>query len=229
MLNGSPKPYPLSIVLFLIYGLAILLIPVSHSAGFADEPNSRFVLGEVLVKFKAGTDASSAVKRATQPNLDALTPTVASLSKRTVLPLRAKQISGGDWVVLAIDLDRVAADAATQLRSRSGIADVRIGPGESSGLGNPLVPTLEVSFQPAAAESKAIDEKLSGKSQENWSAALKELGSFLNLPLKAEVEKSNQALLFIDLPRLTSIVLERLKAQTDLVEDAQLNYLMDFR
>src|SRR3990172_6843251 len=140
-----------------VTGLPVLVLSAML---LGSPPPGRFVPGEVVVKFAPGTEASAAVMRAgrlSPPDLEALAPPVTALQAKTGLPLRAKQVTGGQWVLLAVDGEKLVKRLAEQLRGRANVADVRLSPeplegtGEASGSRG-----IVVRFSAGSAEAQAV-------------------------------------------------------------------------
>lgn len=197
-------------------------IPDSAAAGGETPP---FVPGEVMVKFRAGTAASSAVSRSAQaapPSLEPLTPSARLLTEKSGIPLRAKQLLSGDWVVFVVDLDELAAQALAHLKKQDDVSDAGVKAGERGGVNQPAVPDLEVSFRPGSSAAKLIEEGAAG---ERVGALVGDLAKRLGLPLAGAVE-AKRLRLRIDLQKLTALLPERLGSVGDIVESAELNYVM---
>jgi len=208
-----------------IMGFFGIVSPVIAGAG--QQP--QFVLGEVMIKFRPGAEASAAVSRAIQsspPNLDSLAPVARLLTEKVEIPLRAKQVSSGDWAVFDIDLDRLASQAAAQLSKRDGVTDVQLRDSEGSGINVPKVKDLDVTFRAGSSSSTAVEDKVAGASEGGFAALVDEMGRLTRLPLKGKAEAKSHLVLQIDLQALTSLLAERLRGSTDIVESAQLNYIM---
>ena len=195
-------------------------------------PLGRFVPGEVLVKFAPGTEASAAVMRAgrlSPPDLEALAPPVTALQAKTGLPLRAKQVTGGQWVLLAVDGEKLVERLAEQLRGRANVADVRLSPeplegtGEASGSRG-----IVVRFSAGSAEAHTVAQKRSGGGEDRFAQLVRALGKDVALPLKGEATADATLLLHVELRTLTLTLSEQLKALAD-VESAQPNYIMTIR
>ena len=195
-------------------------------------PPGRFVPGEVVVKFAPGTEASAAVMRAgrlSPPDLEALAPPVAALQAKTGLPLRAKQVTGGQWVLLAVDGEKLVERLAEQLRARANVADVRLSPeplegtGEASGSRG-----IVVRFTAGSAEAHTVAQKRSGGGEDRFAQLVRALGKDVALPLKGEATADAILLLHVELRTLTLTLSEQLKALAD-VESAQPNYIMTIR
>jgi hypothetical protein len=195
-------------------------------------PPGRFVPGEVLVKFAPGTEASAAVMRAgrlSPPDLEALAPPVTTLQAKTGLPLRAKQVTGGQWVLLAVDGEKLVERLAEQLRGRANVADVRLSPDSSEGDGEaPGSRGIVVRFSAGSAEAHTVAQKRSGGVGDRFAQLVRALGKDVALPLKGEATADATLLLHVELRTLTLMLSEQLKALAD-VESAEPNYIMTIR
>ncbi len=214
--------HPWALVAVIAMTLLGIVLPKGAAAGEAAPP---FAPGEVLIKFRSGTDASSAVSRSGQkvpPSLEELAPTSRLLSEKTGIPLRAKQLLSGDWVVFAVDVDALGAQASAQLKKQDDVTDVDLKAAQGEGINQPNTPDLEVVFRPGSSAAKVIE---AAATNERLSALVEDLGRRLGLPFSGTVQ-AKRLRLQIDLQKLTALLAERLGSFSDIVESAQLNYIM---
>lgn len=191
-----------------------------------------FVPGEILAKFAPGTGGSVAVARASQVSpldLGALAPVIKPLEAETGIPLKATQVTGGNWVVLSVDSDRLTDQVVTQLRARKNVAKVEARPEKPEAhVGVSLPKTVVIKFLRASVESETVAKKLADATDVGFAQLIGELEKDLGLPLKGEVTAEAKVLVQIDLKALTPIMVERLKALCD-IESAQPNYIETIR
>ena len=199
------------------------------SAAVAGGQQSQYVPGEVMVKFQVGSEASAALSQAilaTPPNLELLVPTTQLLTEKTGIPLRAKQILSGGWVLIAVDANALTQRAITQLHKRDTVTGVEAKAGEPKGVGIPEMKDLAVSFLPGSPESGAIDDKLAGAQDGRFSELVSDLAKTLDLPLQIKADKPAHLIIQIDLRELTALLSQRLKAVPAVIDSVQLNYIM---
>lgn len=183
-----------------------------------------FVPGEMLVLFSPQSPGRSAVEGAlgsSPPELTALDPVVASLEAEAGVPLKAIRISGGNWVLMSVDSNRLADHVAGQLRARARVEAVVV-------MRRERIPGLRVQFSPGSAESRIVSAKISGGPAEPLAGLVQQIGAALKLPLKGEAGENNRLVLEIDYVALTPIVVARLKALPG-IESVQPNYTVGFR
>lgn len=189
-----------------------------------------FALGEVMIKFRSGTEAASAVSRASRtapPNLENLAPTSRLLTEKTGIPLRVQQLLSGDWVLFAIDLDRLAARAAAELLKQQDVTDVRRRAGEAKDTPRADWTELEVVFRAGSPPAALLEERAKGAQEKQVGELAARLGERLGLPLRGTADTATKHLLLrIDLAKLTSDLAERLRNAADIVDSVQLNYIM---
>lgn len=200
--------------------------------GTSPPPSPQFVPGEILIKFVHGTDGSAAVTRAIQvnpPDLGALGPVFKRLQGKMGIPVEAKQVTGGNWVVLSVNSDKLLDQLVTQLRARDNVAKVAVSP-EKPGLhvGFSLPKPLVVTFVPGSPESEAVAQKLADAGDARFAQLIRELEKDLDLPLTGEVNDEATVVVQIDLKALTPVLAERLKALSD-IESAQPNYILTIK
>jgi hypothetical protein len=195
-------------------------------------PPPRFVPGEVLVKFVPGTEGSAAVDRASRtspPDLGVLTPVVQRLQAATGVPLKAKQVTGGQWILVSVDGDKLTDELVTRLRGRANVAEVQPGPDPSGGTRDASRSKgIVVRFSAGSAEAEAIAEKRRGGDDAAFSALIRALEKDVGLSLRGEATADATVLLHADLGTLTLKLSEQLKALAD-IESAQPNYILRIR
>ncbi|MCU0733957.1 MAG: hypothetical protein MUF20_00340 [Methylotetracoccus sp.] len=210
-----------AVIAMIVVGMAT---PASAVAG---EETPAFAPGEVMVKFRAGTEASRAVSRSARgdpPSLEGLMPTSRLLTEKTGIPLRAKQLLSGDWVLFVIDLDMLTTQASAQLKKQDNVTDVGLEAGETGGVSQPATKDLDVTFRPGSPAAALIEETATADSEKRLAALVEDLGKRLALPFSGKVEAKHLRLR-VDLQKLTAQLAERLGGFGDMVESAQLNYI----
>lgn len=213
-------------VRFLHVFLPLLLI------GGAVASAQPFVPGEMLVLFSPQSSGQVALERALRsipPELAALDPVVASLEAGARVPLKAIQISSGNWVLMSVDSQRLTDRVAGKLRARARVKAVEVKPLErmlSVRVGRPN--GFWIQFRPGSAESGIVSSKSSGGPAEPLGGLVQDIGAALDLPLKGEALGNSRLLLEIDYVALTPIVVERLRTLPG-IESVQPNYTVGFR
>lgn len=193
---------------------------------------SPFVPGEMLVLFSPQSPGRAMVERAlgsSPPELAALDPVVATLEAGAGVPLKAIQISSGNWVRMSVDSKRLTDRVAGQLRARARVKAVEVMPLETMpGVRVDPPNGLRVQFSSGSAESGIVSEKISGGTAEPLAGLVQRIGAALELPLKGEARANSRLDLEIDYLALTPIVVERLKTLPG-IESVQFNYTVGFR
>jgi hypothetical protein len=175
----------------------------------------RYVPGEALARFAPGSAGAAAVEtalRANPPDLAALTPAVSALETDVRLPLAASALSGGKWVVLKIDAERLIKDAVDRLRAQKWIRSAEAIPSDAGR----HAPGILVEFLPALREPEDI------------STSITLLAAELELPLVGGMRADGRARIDVDWDQLTMILVERLNASRA-IEAAQPNYILGLR
>jgi hypothetical protein len=191
-----------------------------------------FVPGEILVRFapvSGGAEAVARASRSSPPDLKALNPVIDNLETAAHVPLSVKQLSSGDWVVLAVNSDRLTERAAHQLRERRNVAVVQVSPCEPEASAHcPPPKKLVIRFVPGAPEAEAVSKKLTGTDDAAFAQLTAALTKELDLPLAAKATDAATIQAQIDLRALTMTLIERLKALPD-IEAAQPNFILTFK
>lgn len=197
--------------------------------GTSPVSSPRFVPGEVLVKFVPGSDGGAAViqaSRVSPPDLGALAQVIDRLQAKVNIPLRAKQVMGGQWVLLSVGGEKLTDQLPEKLRGRKNVAGVQPSAGKPEAHANVSLPKkLVIRFSPGSAESQAVARKLADPNDMGFSHLLRDLEKAVGLPLQGEVDEDATAVVQIDLAALTLKLSEQLKALAD-VESAQPNYIL---
>ena len=192
-------------------------------------PPPRFVPGEVLVKFVPGTEGSAAVIRASRtspPDFGVLAPVIQRFQAATGVPLKAKQVTGGQWILVSVDGERLTDELVTRLRGRANVAEVRPTPDPSGGTRDASRSRgIVVRFSAGSAEAEAITQKWSRGDDTPVSQLVRALEKDVGLSLKGEATADTTLLLHVDLGMLTLKLSEHLKALAD-IESAQPNYIL---
>lgn len=206
-----------------------LLILALSALLLGNAPPPRFVPGEVLVKFVSGTEGSAAVTRASRtspPDLGVLAPVIQRFQTATGVPLKAKQVTGGQWILVSVDGERLSDELVTRLRGRANVAEVRLTPDPADGTRDASKPRgIVVRFSAGSAEAEAIARKRSGADDAPFSALVRALEKDVGLSLKGEATADTTLLLHVDLGTLTLKLSDQLKALAD-IESAQPNYIL---
>jgi len=192
-------------------------------------PPPRFVPGEVLVKFVPGTEGSAAVARASRtspPDFGVLAPVIQRFQAATGVPLKAKQVTGGQWILVSVDGERLTDELVTRLRGRANVAEVRPTPDPSGGTRDASRSRgIVVRFSAGSAEAEAITQKWSRGDDTPVSQLVRALEKDVGLSLRGEATADTTLLLHVDLGMLTLKLSEQLKALAD-IESAQPNYIL---
>ena len=191
-----------------------------------------FVPGEILVRFAPASEGAEAVARTVRVSpldLKALDSVIDNLETAANVPMSVKQLSSGDWVVLAVDSDRLTERAAHQLRERRTVAGVQVSPYEPEASAPGTFPKkLIISFVPGTQEAEAISQKLAQTDETAFAQLTADLIKELDLPLTAKATDAATIQVQIDLKALTMTLVERLKALPD-IEAAQPNFILQFK
>jgi hypothetical protein len=195
---------------------------------FANGQNTQFVPGEVMVKFRNGTEPNQLLSQANQlnpPDIEILAPVSRLLSEKTGIPLKVKQLLSGEWVLMAVDADKLTDQLVEQLRKRNTIIGIQLTAGESKAVGTSEVKIIDVAFQSDSPEYKAIKAKLAGTADDSFAGLIQELSKTLNLPLQGEVNQQGHLLLQADLREVTIVLDKKLRSLSELIALVQLNYV----
>jgi hypothetical protein len=186
----------------------------------------RFVPGEVLTRFVAGSEASAAALRAaeTQPmDLSGLVTVVDELGAQVGVPLRPARMSGGNFCVLSVNAEQLGERLRRQLGTRRTVRQVQVVREPSQAVMGPSSIRLLLEFTPASDEFNA----LSGKSEGGRLARLvASLERDVGVPLKGQVVEPSRLALQVDLEALTLRLVERLRTQS-ILESVQPNYILE--
>ncbi len=188
-----------------------------------------FVPGQAMLRFAAGSPGSEAVIRAGQaspPNLAELVHVIDELGARLSLPLRAVQVSSGNWLVLSVDSETLAERSAQRLRDRANVTDAQVRAreaGEAGGARTSL--DIVVKFAPGSRGDKALARAWEGATAEPLADLLRDLEQELGVPLIAAARGRCELSLQVDLEALTLSLVDGLKALPE-VESAQPNYVL---
>ncbi|UCF19285.1 MAG: hypothetical protein JSU87_15365 [Gemmatimonadota bacterium] len=209
----------------LVLSLALSICWVTKLAA----QDQKFVPGQALAKFVAGSTGDAAVTRAAQavpPDLGALATVVNDLESGVGLPLLATQVSSGNWFIVSLDLDRLAERTVRQLRDRDNVtaASASAREGDIAG-GAPAPLRFAVNFAKDSPEHKALLEANAIGSDEPLVAVLSALRNDLDLPLERVAAGAGELVLQVDLEATTLRLVERLQALPE-IEAAQPNYIL---
>lgn len=219
----QPRDVNVGNVMTGLLGLVLLALLLGNA------PPPRFVPGEVLVKFVPGTEGSAAVARASRtnpPDLGVLAPVIQRFQAATGVPLKAKQVTGGQWILVSVDGERLTDRLLEKLRGRENVAEVQLSGGKPEAHVSVSLPKkLVIRFSPGSAESEAVARKLADPNDMGFSHLLRDLEKAVGLPLQGEVIEDASAVVQIDLAALTLKLSEQLKVLAD-IESAQPNYIL---
>ncbi len=197
------------------------------AAAGPDDGTAGFALGEVMVRFRPGTEAAAAVARGAAvnpPNLETLDPTDRLLSERTGVPVHARQLLSGGWVLFAVDIDRLAARTAAELSRQPDVSEVLRRSSEARDA--PRV-AFEVAFRSGSGAAGLLEARTAAARTQAICELTDRLGGRLGLPLRGTADAAAKHLLIeLDLGELTSDLAERVRRLTDIVDDVQLNDIL---
>ncbi len=197
--------------------------------GSPSTPQSSFVPGEVLIKFVPDSDGSQAVVKASQSvplQLEELTVVTDRLGEETDVPVKATQVSSGDWVLLKIDTDKLNDRILERLRKREYIQDAQISQEEQKKyIGFTPPKRIVVEFSSGSSESQSFAQEVEQGAKVPSADLLTKLATDCSTPLKGEVNPKEGLLVEADLKAITPTLADRLKALPE-VEAVQLNYVM---
>lgn len=170
----------------------------------------RFVPGQVIIKFLAGSEAGRVVVRAAeqQPlDLTGLAAIADRLGAGVGVPLWPSSITSGHFCVFSVDADRLKDRLVRQLGARQRVERVAV-------IEDTSAIAVSVAFTAGSAESRMRPARL---------VAL--LEQELGLPLKGEARRNGRLALQVNLEALTLSLVERLKTLPD-VESVQPNFIV---
>lgn len=209
--------------------IGIAVLTLSTVLGTSPAPPPNFVPGEVMLKFVSGSEAHATVVKAserTPTELQALAPVIKDLEERTDIPLQAKQLTGGNWILLSVDIDKLNDRIVHLLRTQEYIEDVHVGPEViREHIGFTPSRKVVVKFSPDSAESQSVAKQIGAASKVVPPTVISQLETDCGRPLKGELTTEAEVVLEVDLRALTLALEERLKALPD-IEATQLNYVM---
>jgi Fervidolysin N-terminal prodomain len=191
-----------------------VLLQIACLAGPAQEPPSgrkaRFVPGELIVKFKAGSEAArlAADPGAVTHARTTLGPYTDRLSREIGLPVEAKRTLSGGEVLLSIGLPSLTNRLLGEACREDGLKDVRV---------------QEGSAKTAGQTPAAVRAHISGTGLDTQ-ALTKRLTERLGFQVQSR-SVDGVLLLFVDSEAVTLRALEAVKGRPD-VEYAQLNYVL---
>ncbi len=203
-------------------------LAVAACASHADPPSQeepRYVPGELIVGFRAGSDASQAVSTAMAGGLvadPAMDDYLKALSERVGLPCAVRQITSGGEILLALDEEALASTIAEAAAAMGAVQSAEARPAAESRFG----PSHEVAvqFDAASAEGKSMATAAAGaeppSSVGRW---ISQLGEELGLKLRGSVGEGG-LVLTVDLGWATQELMKRLREQPEVafVEPNQL-------
>ena len=194
----------------------------------ANDPNNRFILGEVMVKFKPETEANRLLSQAIRsdpPNLEVLVPTRHLLSEKIGIPLKLKQLLSGGWVLWNADVEKLTKQSAARLRGRHSITNIRFKTGEPKPMSPLPAQEIVLNFRSGSRENKVLQAKLTGSGEDSFTALISELSNTLDTPWLGSVDRQANLILELDLKELTLTMAKRLQGLSETIESVQLNYI----
>lgn len=203
------------------------LVLMTALATSAEAP-AEFVPGEVMVKFVSGSEADKIVTRVGEQSplrLEDLEPVARDLEARTAIPLAATQLTGGKWVVLKVDVDRLNARVLERLRSHRSVTQADPTGEDRQYIGYAPPKKITVKFEPGSAEAKTVSERLRNRDATDFADLVTTLERKVDAPLQCEATPPEELLVQLDLRSLTLTLQERLRSLPS-IEDTQLNHVM---
>ena len=198
-----------------MFAWLVLLSQLACVSAPAQQPpatrKARFVPGELIVKFRSGSEAA---RLATGPHAatDAratLGPYTDRLSHEIGLPVEAKRALSGGEVLLSIGLPSLTKRLLGEARKENGLQDATLEEGASKTAGQSL-PAVRVRRSEKDLDAKALTKRLTER---------------LGFSVESRAADGEGLLLFVDGEALTLSTLEALKGRPD-VEYAQPNYVL---
>ncbi len=189
---------------------------------------ARFVPGEVIVKFRAGTPAARAASEAAAAGGGAeavLAPQIQRLSDGVGVPLRFKRLASGGDLLLALDGGRLQQKLLEALRGADGVT--RVEPISETGTGAPPC-GVRVRFAPSSPEARDVARAAVLPRREEPLEPLdvtRRLQSRVGFPLANRLGDSGELVVEPDLAALTREVVHRLSQRPD-IQYAQLNHIV---
>lgn len=191
-----------------------LLLQVACLASPAQPPSerkARFVPGELIVKFKAGSEGARLVAGPTTATdaRGSLGPYTERLSREIGLPVEAKRALSGGEILLSLGLPSLTNRLLTEVKKEGALKEATLeeGGARTGGLTFPAVRARQIA---TGTDAKALTKRLTER---------------LGFLVESRAADGEQILLFVDSEALTLRALEALKARPD-VEYAQLNYVL---
>jgi hypothetical protein len=192
--------------------------------------NPQTLIGEVIVKFAAGSEAHQVIAGAMRGDLQSdarLVRLANSLSDQLNVPLKSSQVTSGQELVLSIDADAIASKVAEQFSHHSDVGNAKMV--ESGDMKAPAQRNRQViiEFVPASETG----EELSKVSPENIGRSptvqrlITDIEQNLGVKLTVLSAQRNEIVLVIHIDSLTADLVERLRKRPD-VEYAQPSFLL---
>jgi hypothetical protein len=204
--------------------LAVIMMASHNSFG----SSAVFTPGEVIVKFRALSEESQAVKEASKTNdLQRLSRTVKSLEDRLGLPLIVKQLLSDERILLSINCNELVDQVNGRLRQSKGVSEVLMDDSAPHGCRKIPSTTFKLDFEPRSVEHQMLMLPTDQKSEQFQNLILK-LQQVAKVPIEAGSKKEGHLELKIDIARMTTQLAEHLKT-LDTFESVQLNYVKSFR
>ena len=208
-------------------GVTIPLILMTALATSAEPPGD-FVPGEVMVRFVSGSDADKIVTEVGDRSplrLEELDPLAKELETRSGIPLSVTQLTGGKWIVLTVDVDRLNARTLERLRNHRGVAQATLTHEEKQFIGYAPPKKISVKFEPGSVEAETVSDRLRNQGETKFTNLVSTLEQKVESPLRCEATRPEELLVQIDLRSLTLRLQERLTSLPT-VELAHLNHVM---
>jgi hypothetical protein len=209
--------------------VAWLALSGASGAGTSSGEEARFVPGEVIVKFRAGTPAARATSEAAAAaggGAEAkLGPQIQGLSDAVGVPLRFRRLGSGGDLLLAVDGGRLQQKLLDALRGAAGVTQVE--PISATGTGEKLS-GVRIRFAPTSLEARDVARAAALPSREGPLELLevtRRLQLRVGFPLANRLGDSGELVVEPDLAALTRDVVHRLSQRPD-IQYAQLNHIV---
>lgn len=209
------------------FGAALTLAALAER-GPAAPAEPTFVLGEVIVAFRKGTEPAGIVTRAAAgDSADAarLEAYVAAVGTEIGIPTRMRRLASGGDVLLAIDFAELTARLMSRLRADARV--LRAAPVPEDKRAPPGWAEVRVDFEQGSAEARALRASAAGPPEEGrpLREATDRVARALGVALSSRVTQKRQFLVAVDAEAGTRELVERLRRRPD-VAYAQPNFLV---
>ncbi len=209
--------------------VAWLAVSAASWACASTGEEARFVPGEVIVKFRAGTPAARATSEAAAAGGGAeavLAPQIQKLSDGVGVPLRFKRLASGGDLLLAVDGGRLQQKLLEAARGADSVIEVE--PiHEAPGAGE-LAAGVRARLAPSSPEAREVARAAALPRREEPLEPLevtRRLQSRVGFPLANRLGDSGELVIEPDLAALTREVVRRLSERPE-IQYAQLNHIV---